>query len=84
VTIGYCPTPRWEFDGHGHDILDLAWSKNNFILSSSMDATVRLWHLSTTKCLRIFVHDDFVTAVDLGLGRIVALHHRSSTLYHIH
>jgi WD40 repeat protein len=34
-------TPFMEYKGHKADILDLAWSKNNFLLSSSMDNTVR-------------------------------------------
>ena len=33
--------PVREFQGHTGDILDLSWSKNNFLLSSSMDKTVR-------------------------------------------
>ena len=49
-----------------------SWSKNNFLLSSSMDTTVKLWHLSTGKCLRTFVHDDCVTA-GKSLRRVVAL-----------
>jgi len=37
--------PVREFKGHTGEILDLSWSKNNFLLSSSMDKTVRLWHM---------------------------------------
>jgi hypothetical protein len=37
--------PVREFEGHTGEILDLSWSKNNFLLSSSMDKTVRLWHM---------------------------------------
>ncbi|KAI9873236.1 MAG: hypothetical protein M1830_000674, partial [Pleopsidium flavum] len=33
-----------EYEGHIASVLDLSWSKNNFLLSSSMDKTVRLWH----------------------------------------
>lgn len=35
-----------------------------FLLSSSMDKSVRLWHISMNECLRVFKHDDFVTAID--------------------
>ncbi|PQE33565.1 WD repeat domain-containing protein [Rutstroemia sp. NJR-2017a WRK4] len=55
--------PVREFEGHTQDILDLSWSKNNFLLSSSMDKTVRLWHISRQECLCTFKHKDFVTSI---------------------
>ncbi|KAM0322138.1 hypothetical protein ACHAQA_009626 [Verticillium albo-atrum] len=55
--------PFREFDGHTGEILDLSWSKNNFLLSSSMDKTVRLWHMSRRECLCTFRHKDFVTSI---------------------
>ncbi|KAF8866779.1 WD40 repeat-like protein [Acephala macrosclerotiorum] len=55
--------PIREFEGHTGDILDLSWSKNNFLLSSSMDKTVRLWHISRQECLCTFKHKDFVTSI---------------------
>ncbi|KAF3005291.1 hypothetical protein E8E14_008344 [Neopestalotiopsis sp. 37M] len=57
------PRPIREFSGHTGEILDLSWSKNNFLLSSSMDKTVRLWHLSRDECLCTFKHKDFVTSI---------------------
>jgi len=51
--------PIREFQGHTSDVLDLSWSKNNFLLSSSMDKTVRLWHISRQECLCTFKHKDF-------------------------
>ncbi|KAI7896218.1 WD40-repeat-containing domain protein [Mucor mucedo] len=56
--------PHMEYKGHTADILDLAWSKNNFLLSSSMDNTVRLWHTTQKDCLCVFQHLNFVTAID--------------------
>lgn len=52
-----------EYDGHTSSVLDLSWSKNNFLLSSSMDKTVRLWHVSRQECLCAFKHSDFVTSI---------------------
>jgi WD40 repeat protein len=55
--------PVREYQGHTGDILDLSWSKNNFLLSSSMDKSVRLWHISREECLCTFKHKDFVTSI---------------------
>ncbi|PWN46640.1 WD40 repeat-like protein, partial [Violaceomyces palustris] len=55
--------PIKEFRGHTSDILDLNWSKNNFLLSSSMDGTVRLWHVTRSECLCTFGMPDMVTGV---------------------
>jgi len=37
------PRAYRRFPGHEADILDIAWSPSGFVLSSSMDRTVRLW-----------------------------------------
>jgi len=49
------------YQGHAADILDVAWSRNHFLLSSSMDKTVRLWHVTRVECLCTFFHADFVS-----------------------
>ncbi|ERS97423.1 hypothetical protein HMPREF1624_05590 [Sporothrix schenckii ATCC 58251] len=55
--------PVQEFKGHTGEILDLSWSKNNFLLSTSMDKTVRLWHTSREECLCTFKHKELVSKV---------------------
>ena len=57
------PRPFCELLGHQAPVLDVAWSKSLFLLSSSMDKTVRLWHLSRLECLCFFRHVDFVSAI---------------------
>ncbi|XP_030759816.1 WD repeat-containing protein 44 isoform X2 [Sitophilus oryzae] len=61
--IIFMPKPFCTYLGHTSDLLDVSWSKNHFILSSSMDKTVRLWHISRKECLCCFQHIDFVTAI---------------------
>lgn len=57
-------TPQHEFRGHGGEILDLSWSDKGFLLSSSVDETVRLWRVgSSDECLGVFSHKSFVTCV---------------------
>jgi len=55
--------PFATYSGHTSDLLDISWSKNYFILTSSMDKTVRLWHISRKDCLCVFQHIDCVTAL---------------------
>lgn len=55
--------PFCTYAGHTSDLLDVSWSKNYFLLSSSMDKTVRLWHITRNECLCCFQHIDFVTAI---------------------
>ncbi|GJQ13629.1 hypothetical protein GpartN1_g5420.t1 [Galdieria partita] len=57
------PYPFREYKGHHRDILSLDWSQNDFLLSASIDKTVKLWHVSVDSCLRSFQHADFVTCV---------------------
>uniref|UniRef100_A0A1I7SFA5 WD repeat-containing protein 44 n=1 Tax=Bursaphelenchus xylophilus TaxID=6326 RepID=A0A1I7SFA5_BURXY len=60
----FAPKPFCTYRGHTADILDLAWSpRNYFLLSSSMDNTVKLWHLTRSECLCCFQHTDFVTCI---------------------
>ena len=59
----FSDVPYREWRGHKRDILDVCWSKSYFLLSASMDRTVRLWHASMDECLRVFVHTDFVASV---------------------
>ncbi|XP_033122161.1 WD repeat-containing protein 44-like [Anneissia japonica] len=59
----FAKAPFCVYTGHTADVLDVSWSKNYFMLSSSMDKTVRLWHISRSECLCCFQHIDFVTAI---------------------
>ena len=59
----FMDVPFCQYRGHTSDLLDVSWSKNYFILTSSMDKTVRLWHISRRECLCCFQHIDFVTAI---------------------
>ncbi|KAK9045123.1 hypothetical protein V6N11_059012 [Hibiscus sabdariffa] len=58
--------PLHEFHGHDGDILDLSWSKENFLLSSSVDKTVRMWQVGYDHCLRVFSHSNYVTCVQFN------------------
>ncbi|KAJ1569713.1 hypothetical protein HK096_002225 [Nowakowskiella sp. JEL0078] len=51
------------YQGHQAAILDVSWSSNNFLISASLDKTVRLWHVSREECLCVFQHTDSVTSV---------------------
>ena len=55
--------PIREFKGHTGEVLDLSWSKNSFLLSTAMDRTVRLWHMSRNECLCAFQHKEPVASV---------------------
>ncbi|KAF3896580.1 WD domain G-beta repeat [Trichophyton interdigitale] len=52
------------YEGHTASIVDLSWSKNDFLLTTSMDKTVRLWHVTRDECLCCFKHGDFVTSIE--------------------
>ncbi|VUC32137.1 unnamed protein product [Clonostachys rosea] len=55
--------PVREYSGHTEQVLALSWSKNGFLLSSSMDKTVKLWHTKRADCLCTFQHNDLVTSI---------------------
>ncbi|EOY23613.1 hypothetical protein QUC31_008344 [Theobroma cacao] len=58
--------PLHEFHGHSGEILDLSWSKKNYLLSSSVDKTVRMWQVGCDHCLRVFSHSNYVTCVQFN------------------
>lgn len=55
--------PLHEFGGHTGEILDLSWSDKGYLLSSSVDESVRLWRVGCDECLATFAHNNFVTCV---------------------
>ncbi|KAK4344810.1 hypothetical protein RND71_034986 [Anisodus tanguticus] len=58
--------PLHVFQGHSGDILDVSWSKNNYLLSSSIDKTVRMWQVGYDKCLKVFLHSNYVTCIQFN------------------
>ncbi|PSS26657.1 WD40-repeat-containing domain protein [Actinidia chinensis var. chinensis] len=58
--------PLQEFHGHTSDVLDLAWSTSNCLLSASKDKTVRLWLVGCNECLGVFQHNDYVTCIQFN------------------
>ncbi len=56
--------PLHVFEGHTSDVICLSWSTSSFLLSSSKDMTVRLWHVTQPQCLHIFQHSEIVTSVN--------------------
>ncbi|XP_054798041.1 uncharacterized protein LOC129303060 [Prosopis cineraria] len=58
--------PLHEFHGHGGEVLDLSWSNNNYLLSSSVDKTVRLWRVGYDHCLKVFPHNNYVTCIQFN------------------
>lgn len=66
TVFGLSEKPICSFQGHLDVVLDLSWSKSQHLLSSSMDKTVRLWHLSSKSCLKIFSHSDYVTCIQFN------------------
>ncbi|KAG8653438.1 WD repeat-containing protein 44 isoform X2 [Manihot esculenta] len=58
--------PIHEFYGHCGEILDLSWSKNKHLLSSSTDKTVRLWKLGCNQCVEVFSHNNYVTCIQFN------------------
>lgn len=48
---------------HDDTVLSVSWSKNNFLLSSSEDGVVKLWHVDHSECLRTLKLSSFATAI---------------------
>ncbi|GMF07830.1 unnamed protein product [Ambrosiozyma monospora] len=48
---------------HSDTVIDLDWSPNNFLISSSEDHTVKLWHVERDDCLKVFTFPTFVSSV---------------------
>ncbi|XP_038882043.1 uncharacterized protein LOC120073335 [Benincasa hispida] len=59
-------SPIQELHGHSSDVLDIAWSSSNCLLSSSKDKTVRLWQIGSDQCLNVFHHKNYVTCIQFN------------------
>ncbi len=55
--------PIQRFKDHTADVIDLSWSRTNFLLSASLDCSVRLYHHSKLGCLHLFKHANLVASV---------------------
>ena len=64
-TSPFLPDPYRTFSKHSSDVMDISWSTQNssYLLSASMDKSVRLWHIHMNKCLGAFDHQNIVTCV---------------------
>ncbi|OIS99521.1 PREDICTED: WD repeat-containing protein 44-like [Nicotiana attenuata] len=58
--------PLHEFHGHKGEVLALSWSKNGYLLSSSVDKTARLWQVGHDQCLGVYSHNNYVTCVEFN------------------
>ncbi|KAL0682228.1 hypothetical protein Bca4012_049075 [Brassica carinata] len=58
--------PLHEFRSHTGEVLDISWSMDNYLLSASMDKTVRLWQVGCNDCLGVFTHNSYVTSVQFN------------------
>eukprot|EP00569_Conticribra_weissflogii_P002719 CAMPEP_0171336938 /NCGR_PEP_ID=MMETSP0878-20121228/6370_1 /TAXON_ID=67004 /ORGANISM="Thalassiosira weissflogii, Strain CCMP1336" /LENGTH=1011 /DNA_ID=CAMNT_0011838503 /DNA_START=25 /DNA_END=3060 /DNA_ORIENTATION=+ len=57
------PEPLQRYKDHTADVIDLSWSHSNFLLSASLDSSVRLYHFSKPGCLHLFKHVNLVASV---------------------
>ncbi|MCD7463296.1 hypothetical protein HAX54_050287 [Datura stramonium] len=58
--------PLHEFHGHSGEVLALSWSRNGYLLSSSVDKTARLWQVGQDQCFGIYSHNNYVTCVEFN------------------
>lgn len=56
--------PHQVYKDHDASITDLSWSKASFLLSSSLDCTVRLFFANSPTCVKVFHHQAPVNCVD--------------------
>lgn len=58
--------PLHEFHGHRGEVLALSWSRNGYLLSSSVDKTARLWQVGQDQCRGVYSHNNYVTCVEFN------------------
>ncbi|KAI8911704.1 WD40-repeat-containing domain protein [Gorgonomyces haynaldii] len=59
----FANTPSLVFRDHTMAVTDISWSKGGFLLSASLDFSVRLYHIEHQTCLCTFRHAAPVTCV---------------------
>jgi len=57
----FCSVPLRKYFGHTDHIVDLTWSEksgDNWLLSASIDKSVRLWHVTKDEAIATFNYDE--------------------------
>jgi len=62
----FCPVPLRKYFGHSDHVVDLSWSfkqNDNWLLSCSIDKTIKLWHISKDEAILTFSNSEIPKSV---------------------
>ena len=62
----FCPVPLRKYFGHSDHVVDLSWSfkqNDNWLLSCSIDKTIKLWHISKHEAILTFSNSEIPKSV---------------------